>query len=118
MLVENMVRKYQKYGYFIPQSPQIVNVTSKWPSHDGYSTPSSIQELHQHGQAIAGVIMLILTSLHEQRHFLHERTVFLAAVRIVNEIEFLHIRRVLDNAAQLALCGRRFFCAHVDAHTI
>ena len=53
--------------------------------------------------------MLVFACLHEQCHFVHERSVFLAAVGIVNEKELLHIRRKLNNAAQLALRSRSFF---------
>ena len=60
---------------------------SKRPPHHCHHTSPVIQEFHLHSQAITGVIVFVLIGLNKQRHLIHERTVFLAAVGIINEIE-------------------------------
>ena len=81
----------------------------KRPLHHRHHSAPGVQKLHQHGQAVTGVIVLVFTRLHKQRHLVHERTVFLGAVGFVNEIELLDVRCELDDSAQLALRSRRFF---------
>ena len=88
---------------------QIVHPALKRPPHHCNHTPSIVQELHKHSQAVACVIVFVLTSLNEQCHFVHEYSVFLAAVGVVNKKELFYIRCELDYAAQLALRGGRFF---------
>ena len=69
----------------------------EWPLHHRYHAAPGIQELHQHSQAVTGVVVLVLARLHKQRHLVHERPVFLGAMGFINEIELLHIRRMGGN---------------------
>lgn len=38
------------------------------PPHHRHHAPSGIQKLHRHGQAITGVVVLVLARLYKQRH--------------------------------------------------
>ena len=72
----------------------------KQPPRYRHRLNSSRDEIHQHGTGIRCVIVEILTAHGEQRQLSHEFLILAAAALLVQKIEFLDVRCILNNTVQ------------------
>ena len=82
-----------------------------------YCLDPSRDEVNQHRTGIWSIVVQILSADSKQGQLPHEFFILRAAMLAVDEIEFLDIRRILDNTAQLTLVCGRFFIAHIYPDT-